>query len=231
MKVLYKYFLIIVSVFFLYSCEKETEGLSRITYYCNLTLKGNPIEFVSLGGVFTDPGWEADENGKDVTGSVQITGSVNTNVAGLYRLVYSAINSDGYPKTDVRQVVVYDATPSALKSGFYDISPSSNRNGTTIYGGAFTILLYQVSPGRFYVSDLFGGYYDQRAGYGSTYAMVGHIALAGDNTITLINSQVAGWGDSLDGLVNGSYDPDTETVKWTAQYIETYDFNVIATPQ
>jgi len=75
-------------------------------------------------------------------------------------LVYSVLNEDGFPKTAARQVVVYDATPSAMASDVYDISPASNRNGTTIYGGAFTILIYQISPGKFYVSDLFGGYYD-----------------------------------------------------------------------
>jgi hypothetical protein len=47
----------------------------------------------------------------------------------------------------------------------------------------------------------------------------------------LIDSKVAGWGDGLDGMNNGSFDPDTKTVTWTAKYISAYDFNVIATEQ
>lgn len=231
MKVLYKYCLIIASVFLLFSCEKETEGVSRITYYCELELKGNATEFAPLGGTYTEPGWIASENNADVSGNVVVSGAVNTGVAGLYRLVYSVDNTDGFPKTAVRQVVVYDTAPSAMPSGFYTVSKDSNRNGTTVYGRDFTILIYQVTPGRFYVSDLFGGYYEQRAGYGSNYAMVGNIALSGDNVITLINSRVTGWGDSLDGMIDGSFDPGTKTARWTAQYAGAYNFNIIATPQ
>jgi hypothetical protein len=231
MKVLYKYCLIIASVFLLFACEKETEGISRITYYCELELKGSEVEFAPLGGTYEEAGWVATENGTDVADKVIVTGTVNTSVAGLYKLVYSVNNADGFPKIAERQVVVYDTTLSAMKSGFYTVSKDSNRNGTTMYGKNFTILIYQVSPGKFYVSDLFGGYYDQRAGYGSSYAMVGHITLSGNNEITLVDSKVAGWGDSLDGVVNGSYDPDTKIVKWTAQYAGTYNFNVIATAQ
>lgn len=231
MKVLYKYSLIIAAIFFLFSCDKETEGLSRITYYCDLILDGDATMLVPLGGTYVEPGYIALENEEDVTGDVTVAGTVNTSVAGLYRLVYSVYNTDGFAKTAVRQVVVYDPTPSAMPSGFYTVDASSNRNGTTVYGREFPILMYQVSPGKFYVSDLLGGYYDQRAGYGSSYAMVGHIALDANNVITLIDSKVAGWGDSLDGLINGSFDPGTQTVKWTAQYIGAYDFNVIATPQ
>ena len=231
MKILYKYSLLIASVFFLFSCTKETEGVSRITYYCDLELKGNPTEFVSLGGSYNEPGWVASENGDDVSDKVVVSGAVNPQVAGLYRLVYSVNNSDGFPKTASRQVVVYDTTPSAMPSGFYTVSPNSNRNGTTMYGKAFTILIYQTAPGKFFVSDFFGGYYDQRAGYGSAYAMVGNMELSSNNVMKLINSKVAGWGDSLDGLIDGSFDPATKTAKWTAQYVGTYNFNVIATPQ
>lgn len=228
----YKYiFVIFLSAFLFASCEKETEGLSRTTFYCELDLKGNPIEFVALGSNFNDPGWIASENGVDVSNKVTVIGTVNTQVAGLYRLVYSVNNADGFAKTASRQVVVYDTTPSAMSSGFYTVDANSNRNGTTFYGRPFTILIYQVSPGRFYVSDLFGGYYDQRAGYGSSYAMVGRIALSGSNEITLLSSSVAGWGDSLDDLIDGSFDPATNTAKWTAQYAGLYNFNVIATPQ
>jgi len=232
MKNIFRTIVFLLATVLVTSCQDiTTKGVTKITYYCTLSLNGDPVMFVGMGGSYNEPGWTADNNGTDVSDQVTVSGSVNAKVAGLYTLTYSILNADGFAKTATRQVVVYDTTPSAIESGFYDISPSSNRNGTTIYGGAFTILIYQVSPGKFYVSDLFGGYYEQRAGYGSNYAMVGHIALAADNTITLLDSHVAGWGDSLDGMTDGSCDPDTNTVKWTAQYAGAYNFNVIATPQ
>jgi hypothetical protein len=231
MKILYKYGLLILSVFFFFACEKETEGLSRVTYYCDLELKGNSVEFAALGGTYNEPGWEAYENGEDVSGAVVVTGTVNTGVAGLYKLTYSVNNTDGFPKIATREVVVYDVSPSPMASGFYTVSRNSNRNGVTLYGRDFTILIYQVRAGVFYVSDLFGGYYDQRAAYGSSYAMTGHITLANNNTITLNDSHVDGWGDSLDGMTKGVYDPATKTVSWTARYAGAYDFNVIAVKQ
>ena len=34
---IYKYTLLLISVLFLFACEKETEGISRITYFAELT--------------------------------------------------------------------------------------------------------------------------------------------------------------------------------------------------
>jgi hypothetical protein len=222
-----KLFIMIFSLMLLVSCEKETIGVSRVTYFCNLELKGNSVEFVPVGSTFNDPGCIADENGVDISDAVKITGNINTATIGIYTLTYTAYNADNFPKSESRKVVVYDNTASPLESGVYIVSAASNRNGTTIYNAEFPIVIYQTAPGIFYVSDLFGGYYDQRAGYGSDYAMVGRVALNPDNTISLINSKVAGWGDSLDGMSNGTYDAATKTVTWTAAYAGLYNFNVI----
>ncbi|MCL1936892.1 MAG: DUF5012 domain-containing protein [Candidatus Azobacteroides sp.] len=238
MKVLYKYCLIVASVFLLFSCEKETEGISRITYYCELDLKGDPTEFISLGSTYNEAGWVASENGENVTDKVTVNGTVNANTAGIYRLVYSVYNSDGFAKTAVRQVIVYDTTPSVIESGFYEVSPSSNRtsfgsgpgtSGSSEFKSGTTIIIYQISAGKFYISDFIGGYYDVGRGYGSTYAMTGLFQLNSDNTIELIDSRIAGWGDGLDAVVDGVYDPTTKTLTYTAQYAESYDFNIIAT--
>ena len=68
-------------------------------------------------------------------------------------------------------------------------------------------------------------------GYGATYAMTGNFLLNDDLTITLVDSRIAGWGDGLDDVVNGSYSPETKTLTYTAQYALSYDFNIIATKQ
>ncbi|MDR1022272.1 MAG: DUF5012 domain-containing protein [Prevotellaceae bacterium] len=224
------FYLAFLSVLLLFGCEKETENVSRTTYYCDFSLKGNPVEFVSLGSAYSEPGWEASDQGVDVSSAVVTSGAVDANEAGLYRISYSVKNTDGFPATLTRQVVVCDVTPSPLETGFYTVSKNSNRNVTTAYGQDFTILIYQVSPGEFYVSDLFGGWYEQRAGYGSDYAMTGSIKLESDNTLSLVESSVVGWGDGLDGL-SGAYNPDTKTITWAAGYAGAYTFNVTATKQ
>jgi hypothetical protein len=229
MKLLYKYGLLILPILFLFSCEKETEGLSRITYYCDLNLKGNATEIVPLGSTFTEPGWEASENGVDVSNAVVVTGTVNTNVAGLYTLTYSAINADGFAKTVKRQVVVCDDTPSPLESGIYTVSKGSYRHviatGVEVaYGRDFEILIYQEEPGIFYVSDLFGGWYAQRAGYGTAYDMNAYVLLNDDNTFELLDSYNAGWGDGMSDFYDASYDPATATISWAPEYVGSYIF-------
>lgn len=71
---------------------------------------------------------------------------------------------------------------------------------------------------------MFGGYYDQRAGYGSNYAMQGYIQLNPDNTITLLDSYVIGWGDSLDDMTDATIDPVTGQIKWTISYAGIMEF-------
>ncbi|GHT06364.1 hypothetical protein FACS189440_18480 [Bacteroidia bacterium] len=236
MKRIYKYSLLMLSAMFLFSCEKETEDISKITYYCDLTLKGNATELVPLGGTYNEPGWEASENGEDISDAVIVSGTLNTNVAGLYKLTYKVNNSDGFPTIATRQVVVADATPSPLVSGLYTVTGSSYRKvistGVTVaYGRDFEILIYQLSPGRFYVSDLFGGWYAQRAGYGAAYEMNSEVKLNADNTFDLVKSHNAGWGDGMSDFYDASYDPATATISWAPEYVGSYIFYQTITKQ
>lgn len=64
----------------------------------------------------------------------------------------------------------------------------------------------KTAPGIFKVSDFFGGYYDQRAGYGSSYAMGGYFQLLADNSLVQLSSYVPGWGDSADYCEDAVYD-------------------------
>jgi hypothetical protein len=120
------------------------------------------------------------------------------------------------------------------------VSKASNRTsfgsgpgsaGSAEFASEPSILIYQETPGTFYISDFIGGYYEVGRAYGPTYAMVGHFIFNADNTLTLKDSKIAGWGDGLDDLVDGVYDPATKTLTFTAQYAESYDFNVIVTKQ
>ena len=231
MKILYKYCLIIASVFLLSACDKDTEGLSRITYYCELDLKGDAIELVALGGTYTEQGYVASENGEDVSAKVVVSGTVNTQAAGLYNLRYSVNNVDGYPQTTVRQVIVYDTTPSEISSGFYYVATSSSRSSLGGAAGApaaeFSsepeLLIFQSAPGRFFISDLFGGYYNIGRGYGAAYAISGTIAFDGTD-FSLISSNATPWGDKHDA-VRGTYDAGSETLILQVDYA-TYTFHL-----
>lgn len=114
-----------------------------------VTLNGSADMTISLQGTYTDPGATADDN-KDGTISPTITGSVNTNLKGLYEITYTATDAAGNSASVTRRVnVVNDAdglngtysvagTQTAGGSGTYtysqSITASTTRNNRLIFG-------------------------------------------------------------------------------------------------
>src|SRR5687767_11122452 len=93
------------------SCDKESEGISRETQLPVITLTGPAYLSIKPGGTFVDPGVKATEAGKEIP--VQSTGTVNAAKEGVYQISYSAINSDGFPATASRTVVVANIAADA----------------------------------------------------------------------------------------------------------------------
>lgn len=91
-------------------------GVSRVTHFPELTLKGDRYTNVIIGTAFTDPGITAKEGSADIMYTT--TGSVNTNVPGVYTLTYSAINKDGFPAATTRTVTVYSTDGVAAANDF-----------------------------------------------------------------------------------------------------------------
>jgi len=78
-----------------------------------ITLNGaNPMQ-VGFGTVFTDPGATASDGcAGNLTASIVVTGSVDTNTVGFYALTYSVSDPSGHSDTKVRtvQVLPYNFT-------------------------------------------------------------------------------------------------------------------------
>lgn len=114
-----------------------------------VTLNGSSEMTVSLQGTFTDPGATANDN-KDGAISPAISGSVNTNLKGVYEITYTATDAAGNSASVTRKVnVVNDAdglngtyavagTQTAGGSGTYTytqtITASTTRNNRLIFG-------------------------------------------------------------------------------------------------
>ena len=202
------------------SCDDEsTEGMTRITYYAQLSLEGDKTLYVDKGAEFVDPGYSAIMEGEDVTDMVEVSSNVNTAKSGVYSISYSIVNNDGFYSTASRTVIVTD--PNDPVEGLYETDPESYRiyGGETPYGASFDILILNNGDGTYSVDDLLGGWYCQRAGYGTDYAMEGTISVDADGNITLINSYVPGWGDSATGITNGKVVDGT--INWTVEYTDT----------
>jgi hypothetical protein len=126
------YFLAVLS-----SCNKDTVidnesqlGISRITYYATVTLKGNAYMSVVRGSSFTDPGATATSQGQNI--NVTTTGTVNTGQVGLYTLTYTAVNADNFPASATRTVAVLPSAEVAGTdiSGSYYYVPTGANNST-----------------------------------------------------------------------------------------------------
>ena len=235
MKKIFIYSLMLgMSVLGLTSCNDDNDQLtdSRITYYVDLDMQGDAFVQVPIGTSYSDAGCKATENGEDVTSKIVTSGAdaVDVNTAGLYTITYSATNKDGFPASVSRTVAVCDPSIETDLSGTWTTQPGTQR----IYGGStvtpfadYTCTIRKAAPGIFSVSDFFAGYYDQRAGYGSSYACKGYLQLLADNTLVCLSNGVAGWGDSLDeGTFVGTYDPETETLYWECDYAGAMTFYI-----
>jgi hypothetical protein len=145
-----KIFLItFIAAFALSSCEKDTLGVSTITTYPTIELKGDVAQTILVGGTYTESGYIAKEGETDITSGVKVEGTVDPTKAGVYTLKYTAINKDGFTLTVRRYVGVITPAAAAM-----DISGKYKRNAGA--GGIATVVKYKTYAGL-YINDNPGG--------------------------------------------------------------------------
>ncbi len=70
-------------------------------------LNGSKSISLKVGEKYEEPGYNAiDYVDGDLTKNVKVTGSVDTSKAGIYRLIYSVVNSKGVTTSDTRVISV-----------------------------------------------------------------------------------------------------------------------------
>jgi hypothetical protein len=124
-------------------------GISRVTHFPTLELKGDQYMAIPAGSTFTDPGITAKEGSNDIPYTT--SGSVNSNNTGVYILTYSAVNKDGFAASVTRTVAVYstdDVAASNDLSGTY-VRTSNNVSSTwtRIAPGVYTVVNPGGAPG------------------------------------------------------------------------------------
>lgn len=220
--IFYMALMLLTSAVTLTSCDNDSSaGKTSITYYPVLSLNGSEEMSVDKGTSFSDPGCAAELNGEDVSSKVVTSGSVDTNQSGVYTVTYTVTNADGFSASKSRTVVVTD--PNDPREGIFYSDASSYRDysGQKAFGSSFKVIITASETGQSYhVTDFFGGWYSQRAGYGSKYNMEGNMSVAADGSLSLVYSSIAGWGDSLNDLT-GTFDVATGTYTWDAYYYDS----------
>jgi hypothetical protein len=145
-------FLFVATIF---SCKKDDfvdtanqVGVSKVTYFPIIALKGSSFMELAAGSAFTDPGVDATVNGADVTPT--ISGSVDAATPGIYYLKYTATNADGFSASANRIVIVKSASP---------VSPDYSGNWQRNAGALGVSRWIQLTPTTYAVSDPGGANY------------------------------------------------------------------------
>ena len=201
--------LLALGVITLASCDKDTEGLSRITTYAVLEMNGESFVKVNVGGSFNDPGCVATMGGEDVTDQIQVNSNVDTSKPGFYNVNYVVYNDDGFPASASRTVMVVDP------NNFAGVYLGESEFGSRHYYNA-PINITKRADGTYLIDDLAGGFYcyGRYPGYEPTYDfhLEAILQLNADNTIEVLAQGGWYWGDPMED-VSGSYDPATGTIK------------------
>ena len=144
---IYKYSLLLVSFLLFFSCDKETEGLSRITEYATFEMEGDDFMYVLVNSTFTEPGVSAFEGETEL--QIETRGSVNTAVPEVYVLQYSAKNSDGFAASVQRIVAVVPTIPTEDLSGQYQLVHDTRTNKINISKNEGVVGYYHASDSWF----------------------------------------------------------------------------------
>lgn len=112
-KIFIQLMVVLVSGLLFTSCDADSSAnVSKVTYYANLTMHGDAFVLLTQGQTYTENGVDAEADGQKL--EVKIAGTVDTNKPGVYKLTYSALNSDGFPASVVRTVVILSNQPSTI---------------------------------------------------------------------------------------------------------------------
>ena len=225
------------------SCEDtSSENVSNLTVYPVITLEGDDPAFVEAGTPYTDPGATGTISGVPVDLDTQFIGryrknvfsELDTNVADVYNLEYSAMNSDGFTSGASRQVIV--AKTGDLVNSIEGLYTSTvTRNGAqgspaSAYTDIEYILIWKNADGTYEVSDAFGGWYLFARAIGGSESPGGKI----------VANSIPGNSFTFPGTFSNSYfggsaritaltvDPATKklvlTCVWQADAATTYTF-------
>lgn len=213
------------------SCtDRDSEGLTRFTTYAVITLEGDSYMIVDKGSTFTDPGVKADLGGEDVTADLVIDSNVDTSKSGVYSISYAYTNADGFSSAATRTVVVLD--PNSAVEGFWYSTPDSYRlykGAQVAFKNSYEVLIIDVGGGVLHIDDILGGWYGQRAGYGSKYYMEAYLSMDADGNLSLVDSSIPGWGDGLVDFADGKFDAAAGTITYMAEYVSGMQFYVTLT--
>ncbi len=144
-KNIYKLFSVVAIFGLLGSCSEERPIESKVTFFPTFEVNGAEYLLVQSGVAFNDPGVVAKSGDSELP--VSKTGTVDTNQPGVYKLSYSATNSDGFDASTDRYVIVSDDPDLIINS---DLSGSYTRDSNP----AHVMTLSKITDGVYQADDI-----------------------------------------------------------------------------
>lgn len=199
------------------SCDEETSaGLTGITYYPVLELKGGDV-VINLGEDYNDPGVVATLNGVDVSDKVKVDASeIDNSETGLYHVYYSVVNEDGFESSESRNVYVING------DSMENIYLCESQYGSRHYYN-LPIMIYDNGDGTFEAEDILGGFYclgryPGYEAYGYDFWCEGTFSVKG-NSVTLLETGDWQWAGEPEIIQkDGSYDEATGTITFNFDF-------------
>jgi len=162
--------------------KDTTNEISSLSVYPIFVVEGGQYIAIQKGSEFVDPGVkvsEVKEGDNDLSNKLEVKGSVDSNIPGLYFITYVATNTYNYKDSIKRAVLVYDGDLglNADLTGKYKLGParmeiSKNSvqgywNVTNVYmkGKEIPVVIgdigndsYVIIPGSYSIPDETGKY-------------------------------------------------------------------------
>lgn len=200
-KFLYSASCLLGVIAFLSACEStDTANVSFVTTYPVITLEGDQIMVSELGTAYSEPGAVATVGEDEV--EIQTEGTVNADAPGVYPINYTAENSDGYARTAVRQVVIYDPATDAV-----DLSGEYLRAATGVI-----VTVTKIGPSTYHINDA--------GGLGEQFLDVTFVHTQGDELV--VPQQVAPSSGITVQSIPGSATITDDGFEWQLSASSTY---------
>lgn len=219
--------------------DPETEGISRVTYFPEFVMEGSDLLVVDDPATYTEPGIEVLEQGAPIdfttTYEGRYTGYSSTTTVGTeddeYTVTYGATNRDGFSATATRSVIV---TPTGdFQTSIAGAYLAQTVRSTDEGYDELIIMISEVSPGVFEITDALGGFYTDGRALGDDYLVVGLQITVND--LATNDFSYNGDVERLDGIAmevsDLEIDPETKTISFhtSAPTLTSGDWDIVLT--
>ncbi|MBN8702448.1 MAG: DUF5011 domain-containing protein [Bacteroidetes bacterium] len=199
----------LAGVLFAVSCKKEDTTAPVIT------LKGDASVNHVLNTTYTDAGATAsdDEDG-DISTLIEVTGSVNKDLAGTYTLTYKATDQAGNTAEETRTVIVYnEANTYAGNYSVVDVAPYPAGTSTNYS----EVISASSTQNRVVSCTKFGNYVNGTASF----------MINANGTISVSTQTVVCGNPSASRQFSDANVPTTSTVTTGSSIVLTIDYREV----